>query len=638
MVRKCVNRFLDKMEAIKRKVTRWFGIFLLITVTFIVIILLLILTWALRQLAPPSAYSAQPPAAAATQIDRQVQSGQNNEGQSAPQTRTHPPTSMSGNETELDGSTAEANSQVEKPLPEDLLGTAQKLSQDSTADLQDSPLLGERTLAERTITDDGTIEFRLSAAPETVNISPTLPFEAWTYNGMLPGPIIRVTEGERVRIVFENHVPGIGTAVHWHGIPTRNEVDGVPELTQPSVNTGESYVYEFTASPSGTYSYHAHGANKGAEQLDRGLYGPFIIDPAEPTWLPKASVEWILSVDEMQIPGAGSAPPASDGNLMDQEMMQRMMPRAILGSADVYNVFIINGKRSPQQPLVARAGEWIRIRLLNFGYQKHRFTIDGLKLFATHMDGRALPAAQPVEILEIAPYERLDAYIYGMTPGTYTLKDIDPGHSESGMKAKIRLQPPKGPNQTEDMDNLKNTPSATGSPLPIPRIKTADIPEGAPRYQQVAAGVPGPDNTTYDRIYNMTLGMTMDDGQMAWAINGRSWDSFEDTEPYLLKKGEKVRINLTNMSPESHPMHLHGHLFHIVEINGQPIAEPWLLKDTINLRPMDRISIAFTADNPGDWFFHCHQELHADHGLKTYFTYEKIETRNKDAGGTPADR
>ncbi|UFT98645.1 multicopper oxidase family protein [Radiobacillus kanasensis] len=446
-------------------------------------------------------------------------------------------------------------------------------------------------------------EFIITGYPNKVKIDDQLTINGWTFNKTIPAPVLRVKEGEQVRIILRNRIPDVKTTIHLHGLPKRNAADGVPLLTQPYVNYGEEYVYEFVAGPAGTYSYHSHGDVK---QLDKGMFGPFIIEPTQPTKYPEATTEWIASIDEMNIAGEGNAPPATDGNRMDQSMMQRRMPNAILGTADLYNVFTINGKRDPKQAFKAETNEWVRLRLLNFGFQTHRIKVEGMKMYVTHTDGFPLPAAQQVKEVVISPYERVDVFLRGEKPGEYALYDTDYGHSELGMRAKVVLTPGD--------DNQK--------PASLPM---ADSIKNAPKYQGLVAGLPGPDTREYDRVYNMKLGMTMGSNGMSWAINNIPFSSYEELEPYKVQEGEVVKLNLFNMSPESHPMHLHGHHFSIVSINGQTLEEPWLSKDTVNVRPMQQISIAFKADNPGDWNFHCHQSHHADSGLVTYFSYDEYK-------------
>lgn len=106
---------------------------------------------------------------------------------------------------------------------------------------------------------------------------------------------------------------------------------------------------------------------------------------------------------------------------------------------------------------------------------------------------------------------------------------------------------------------------------------------------------------------------------MSWTLNGQSWP---EVTPLTVRQGERVRVRLANMTMEEHPMHLHGHQFQIIAVNGKTLREPWLVKDTVNLRHMDVVEIGFVADNPGKWLLHCHQAHHADHGLTTLVQYE----------------
>jgi FtsP/CotA-like multicopper oxidase with cupredoxin domain len=466
------------------------------------------------------------------------------------------------------------------------------------------------------ISDDGFREFKITADVQPTELKEGVTVEAWAYNGQIPGPLLRVKEGERVRIIFENKVTNIKTAIHWHGLIIPNDMDGVPPITQPYVRDGDRFIYEFTAKPSGTFWYHAHSMGDGAEQLDRGLLAPLIIGPEKPETEPKTDREWIVTLDEWQVEGAGSAPPSNDGSMNSGGMMEGgmmgdgMMNSHLLGTARGYNVFTINGRANLDQPFTANTNEWVRLRLLNGGFQQHRIHIHGMKAWVSHTDGHSLPIAQPVDELVISPYERLDVLLYGTEQGDYILHDHTSGHSEAGMQAKIKLTKPA---------------SQSGINKDKPVIN--DLPDdmrnqGMPRYQNLIAGIPGPNTDNYDRKYNLNIGMEMGMGnEQQWTINGKGWNN---SDPLPIREGERVVLTITNMSPENHPMHLHGHEFEIVSINGRTISEPWLLKDTINLRPMDSFSIAFEANNPpGDWLFHCHQGHHADGGLMTVFRYDK---------------
>ena len=128
---------------------------------------------------------------------------------------------------------------------------------------------------------------------------------AFTYNGTVPGPMIRVTEGDQVRIVVKNELPD-PTTIHWHGVEVPNAMDGVPDVTQDPIQPGETFTYEFTAKPAGTFMYHSHF--EGDVQVSAGLYAPFIIDPKEPE-ANSPSVDEVLMISESLMRGGQTFAP-----------------------------------------------------------------------------------------------------------------------------------------------------------------------------------------------------------------------------------------------------------------------------------------------------------------------------------------
>ena len=145
--------------------------------------------------------------------------------------------------------------------------------------------LGVRAAAE-------TLEKRLVSGPgQAPLLGPSFPATGvWCYDGVVTGPEIRLRQGERVRIVVENKLPQ-DTTIHWHGVRVPNAMDGAPDVTQPSIQPGESFVYEFTAPDSGTYWYHPHAHS--AEQVGRGLAGPFIVEELDPPRVDR-DIVWVL--------------------------------------------------------------------------------------------------------------------------------------------------------------------------------------------------------------------------------------------------------------------------------------------------------------------------------------------------------
>ncbi len=168
----------------------------------------------------------------------------------------------------------------------------------------------------------------------------------WAYNGTVPGPLIRVRQGETVRARLENGIPS-PTTIHWHGIRIDNAMDGVAGLTQDAVETGGAFDYAFTAPDAGTFWYHPH--NRSWEQVARGLHGILIVDEPEP---PRVDHDVVLVFDDWRIDDRGQIDEASFGNMHDWSHAGR------LG-----NAFTVNGRAARDIPV--RTGERVRLRLCN---------------------------------------------------------------------------------------------------------------------------------------------------------------------------------------------------------------------------------------------------------------------------------
>src|SRR5690606_1484704 len=143
---------------------------------------------------------------------------------------------------------------------------------------------------------DGDVKvFRLTCQKVQWETEPGRVVEAWAYNGVVPGPEIRVTEGDNVRIHVTNELDE-STAVHWHGLMVPNSMDGVPFITQPPIRPGETFTYEFVAKPAGSHMYHSH--HNAAEQVTMGLLGAFIVEPKDPSTRPAYDVEYTLILND----------------------------------------------------------------------------------------------------------------------------------------------------------------------------------------------------------------------------------------------------------------------------------------------------------------------------------------------------
>jgi hypothetical protein len=264
-------------------------------------------------------------------------------------------------------------------------------------------------------TVDGDVKvFELTARPYLWNILPDVQTVAWTYNGQLPGPLIRVTEGDRVRVILRNELPE-PTTIHFHGQTVPIEQDGVPGISQPLVQPGESFTYEFTAGPAGTFWYHSHYHEDF--QVLLGLYAPMIVDPRETTE-PEPDVDVVLMLSERRIMG---------GETFAAMPMMGMEP----------NYFTINGKAFPSvPPIFATQGDRVRIRLIGTGQFIHPIHVHGYRFQVVAIDGAPVPEAarQSMDTIQVAPGQRFDIELIADQVGAWMIQCHIPHHTTNNFR------------------------------------------------------------------------------------------------------------------------------------------------------------------------------------------------------------
>ncbi|MBF6606327.1 MAG: multicopper oxidase domain-containing protein [Chloroflexi bacterium] len=267
----------------------------------------------------------------------------------------------------------------------------------------------ERLLANVTVKPTGeTRRFDLTVTKAAWELLPGLATEAITFNGTVPGPAIRVTEGDTVEVVVRNALAE-ATSVHWHGLHVPNDQDGVAGITQPPIAPGATFTYRFTAPHAGTFMYHAHGPNSRG-QIDQGLYAPFIIDPqgADPI---AADREYVLAIGNWMV-GAGMAG-------MDA-----------MGMA--YDYFTINGKSYPATaPIDVTEGDLVRLRFINPSQTIHPMHLHGTDMAVVAKDGERLAAPQRLNTLSILPGETYDVVFRADNPGAWLLHCHDLHHASN---------------------------------------------------------------------------------------------------------------------------------------------------------------------------------------------------------------
>ena len=368
-------------------------------------------------------------------------------------------------------------------------------------------------------------------------------------------------------------------------------MDGVPHLTQPPIAPGESFVYEFDVPDAGTYWYHPH--QRSFEQVGRGLYGPLIVEEREPIQVDR-DVTWVLD-DWRLLPDAQ----ISDdfGNFMDSSHNGR-----------VGNTVTVNGRIL--ETFAVRAGERVRLRLINaanariFGleFQDHRPMVIAL-------DGQPVEPHEPAGgRVVLGPAMRADLVIDMSGPTGRALH----GHRSILSRPRIPAARPR----------LRGRAAAARA-----SARCAD----APCRQHHAGAGPGDGRAPRDRVrrrhdgrHDGTDGGMME-GMMGgmmrgmqhsgiWAINGVAATGHV-MEPFLtLRRGRSYVLAMHNDTAWHHPMHLHGHAFRVIARDGRPTRyQEW--QDTVLMAPHERVDIAFVADNPGDWMFHCHILEHQAAGM-----------------------
>jgi FtsP/CotA-like multicopper oxidase with cupredoxin domain len=438
--------------------------------------------------------------------------------------------------------------------------------------------------------------FRLNAAKAEVNLGKGPAFVAWAYNGQVPGPEIRVREGEIIRVVLKNELPE-ETSIHWHGVPVPNPMDGVPGITQKGVTPGETFTYEFEARPAGTYIYHSHAGY----QLDQGLYGALVIEPSRQTRSYDREYTLLLE-DWVMRDGGGVArtrrrPPT---RMMHHGMMGRRRDFAPTDGPllePVYDGYGVNGKLYPEiEPLTVNKGERIKLRLSNPSSATiYDLRLAGHSLTITHTDGNPI---QPIEtdVLRIGMGERYDVEFVANNPGYWLLSAAEQGFGEGRLRVPIIYKGIKS-----------RTPAEPRFHRGLRFASYWDFKSLHPS-ESVISG-------NFDMFFPQTLGGGMH--SPFWAINGQL---YPDAEPLIIRTGDRIRMAYANRSMMPHPMHLHGHFFRVVNPYLPP--ERWMLKDTIIVNPMQRMEIEFVADNPGKWFHHCHNLYHMMAGMANVVEYQ----------------
>ena len=425
----------------------------------------------------------------------------------------------------------------------------------------------------------------LHARPGTARLAPADYPETpiWGYDGRVPGPIIRVRQGERVARRFVNGLPQ-PSAVHWHGIRIENSMDGVPELTQPVVQPGAEFLYDFAPPDAGTYWYHSH--HRTFEQMARGLYGILVVEEPEP---PVVDREEVLVLDDWRLADDASIHD-SFGSLHDWAHAGR-----------IGNWITVNGESAWSRETSRH--ERLRLRLVNAANARiFSLALKRLEGWVVALDGQPLPAPRAAGPLVLAPGQRVDLIV-----------DATAGEGEEGLLVY------RGREQDFTLASFTFRGQAREARLPAPQPLPPNPVPALGDLSQARRETLRMDGGAMGRMRQAMLdGRMMGVRELAgqgkvWAFNGLA--EMPDAPLLTASRGETVRLAMVNDSAWPHAMHLHGHHFRAIASDGA--AGP--LRDTLLLDRGETAEIAFVADNPGDWLLHCHMPGHSFSGMKTWF-------------------
>ncbi len=436
--------------------------------------------------------------------------------------------------------------------------------------------------------------FQMTASSASWKLKPGISLSAFAYNNQIPGPLLKVKQGNTIYINFTNQIP-MNTTIHWHGLRHKNKDDGVPGVTQAPVGPGQSYIYELQFPDSGLYWYHPHVRED--IQQEKGLYGTILVEPTNQRTMIR---EEVLILDDVLIEGDDFAP-----------FSDKVTNFALMGRFG--NTLFVNGKT--EFTLSVNQYEPLRLYIVNVAnVRPFNLSIEGAEIAIVGTD---LGFAEPYKAnsVIIAPAER---YILDVTfdkPGTYNLMNKNP--SKSYVLGNILVKP------------STNQYSPTETPIPKITDYTAYL------------------NKKPDYEFRLTLEMPMMEMPHVEEQKGIEWEDtmfemnrahhnklitwiIEDTTSKKknmdvvpeVKLGSVKKIRFINDQnsdhPMQHPIHLHGQRFLVLSENGK-INQHLGWKDTVLVPAGSTIDILVEFTNPGDWMMHCHIAEHLESGMMMMF-------------------
>jgi FtsP/CotA-like multicopper oxidase with cupredoxin domain len=420
-------------------------------------------------------------------------------------------------------------------------------------------------------------DYTIDIAAYELEVAPHRTIKTIAYNRQVPGPLLRLREGQPVTIDVTNQT-GNSEVVHWHGLFLPSQVDGAMEEGTPLIPPGGRARYTFTPRPAGFRWYHTHVF--AGKDLHRGQYtgehGFLLIEPRDHR--APYDQEIFLALHDW------------DGQLL----------ASADGSMDpAYVVSTINGRvLGFGEPLRVKSGQQVLLHILNSSpTEVHWIALSGHKFKVVALDGNQVPQPQVVPMLRLAPAERVTALVEMNHPGVWVMGEVRKHIMAAGMGIVVEYAGSSGKPQWDEPDQLSWDYLPFAAPDPSP-----------PSPQQPGA-------VSIPLVFESKFA-----GHGAvdhWTINGKS---YPDTTGPILIAGQRYRLLFINRSTNDHPVHLHRHSFELRKLPGHPEVHG-ILKDVILVDASTQVEVEFTADDPGPTLFHCHQQNHMDAGFMMLFQY-----------------
>jgi manganese oxidase len=290
------------------------------------------------------------------------------------------------------------------------------------------------------VIDNGVKVFHLIAEPVRQQVAPNKTIDLWGFNGSAPGPTIQITQGDRVRIIADNHLPE-PMSMHWHGFEIPHAMDGGPGISQDVIAPGGRFVYEFTLHQSGTFFYHSHMAMQ--EMI--GMLGAFIMHP-QAAYAPRVDKDFAILLQEYAVLPNNTVP-----NTMNME----------------FNWLVFNGKAGPATtPLLVRLGDRVRIRLINLGMDHHPIHLHGHTFYTTGTEGGRVPepAWYPGNTVLVGVAQSRDVEFVANNPGDWMLHCHLPHHMMNQMSSNVGPMSRNGAGMPAGLDMNQGMGMLNGTP------------------------------------------------------------------------------------------------------------------------------------------------------------------------------